>query len=177
MLKIVAKIILSILAFIIAVVLCVEAVKIDTKLLAVFFTTLGVLVLALIDAWDFYKEGKSRSDDQKLIKKRIHENLALDLQKLEILIPLLEDESHKNCIDSSLAINAPEDLLLDHLGILISNPKSKIVNESEIELIRKWLVSKKSANKNMTLYSRVEYAKGNKHELKETIRNLIKYFE
>ncbi len=118
-----------------------------------------------------------KKEELLLIKNRIRENLISDSEKLEVLIPLLEDETHKNSIDNTFKIESPTDLLLDYLHGLISSPKSKIVNEPKIELIRKWLNLRESTNKQMSLYSRVDFIKENKHELRTTIRKLIRLFE
>ena len=192
MLKIITKILLSAGALVFVVLLCLESIEtapnlnsgfiatlaeIDTKLLGISFATLGAFILALIDSRVFYKEWKGKSKGRQLIRKNIHDNLVLDLEKLEALIPLIEDETNNKSIDSSYEINAPEDILLDYLHDLTSNPKSKIENDVEIKLITKWLALKRKTNKQMTQYSRVDYVKKEKHDLITTLNDLIKNFE
>lgn len=115
--------------------------------------------------------------DWPVIKGRILENLKNDSQKLESLIPFLQDESNTNYNDSAHMIDSPDQPLLDRLHHLTSTPRSDIENEKEINLIRQWLELRKQVNKQISMTKRTEYIDQNASLLRASISKLIEVYE
>lgn len=143
------------------------------------------LVFAIIYAIIKIKTSKPNSvnsdvipaEDWPVIKRRILENLKNDSQKLESLIPFLQDESNMNFNDLAHMIDAPDKPLLDRLRHLTLTPRSDIDNEEEINLIRQWLGLREQVNKQISRKRRTEYINKNASLLRESISMLIEFYE
>ena len=117
------------------------------------------------------------SEDWPVVKGSILQNLENDLQKLDSLIPLLKDESHKNSIDSRYKIDSPLEPLQDRISHLYSSARSKIDNKEEINMISNWLKKRNEVNQRLHMISRVVYIEENETSLKETLSCLIEFYK
>ena len=177
MTKQIVKLILAVLTFILVMVLFVDTKGTDYKHVVAILTALGYALFTGLDLWDLAKDSRQQAEDTRKVKSKINEVLEDDERKLEILIPLLEDDTHEKTVDEVYQLSGPTDLLVDHLLQLGSNSINKVKNEEEIDTIRQWLHYRDQVNRRLSRRDRVAYIKENRLKIKTSLTNAKRYFE
>ncbi len=142
-------------------------------------------VFALIYSGIKIKTTKSNTDnpdfiaqqDWPIVKQRITENLAIDDEKLDRLVPLLKDRTHERPVDEIHKINSSLIPLQDRMLHLNLTARSKIDNENEIELLRTWFEARHTLNRQLSLRARADYIDENEDQIRTTLTNLIEFYE
>jgi len=115
--------------------------------------------------------------DRPKIKSDILVHLNNDWDKLDKLIPKLQDVTHKGSVDNIYKLDSDPNTYCGWLNFLCCDTISRLENKESIDLMLKWNSQKKMVNSQLQSTNRVEYINQNASLLKETLSDLIDYFE